>query len=43
MLLFTLGIEIFDKVYVQLLPELPEFVKILFVLLLVFNFGFNAW
>lgn len=43
MLLFTLRVEIFDKVYIQFLPELPKFVKILLVLLFVFDFGLDAW
>lgn len=43
MFLFTLRVEIFDKVYVQFLPELPEFVKVLVVLLPIFDFGLDAW
>lgn len=40
---FTLGIEIFNEGYAQFLSEILEFVKILLVLLLIFDFGLDAY
>lgn len=42
MFLFTLGVEILDEGYTHFLPKILELVKILLILLLVFNFGLDA-
>lgn len=43
MFLFTLRVEIFDEGYTHFLPEILELVKILLILLLILDFGLDAW